>query len=134
MNLSLMPSVLDDMVMHSKTVFPVEACGLVVGRGEEATRFIPAPNSLESETAYEIDPGFLASTFRSIRESGEELVAIFHSHPQGPAEPSSTDLKRAYYPEAAHLIMSLEDQERPMMRGFRIIDGRAFEIELHAIV
>jgi hypothetical protein len=41
---------------------------------------------------------------------------------------------RAYYPEAAHIIVSLERPERPVVRGFRIIDGKALEIELRAIV
>ena len=91
-------------------------------------------NLLDSETAFEIDPALLASTFRSLRESGEELVAIFHSHPKGPAEPSQRDLARAYYPEAGHIIVSLADWESPQVRGFRIIDGQSYEIELHAIV
>jgi hypothetical protein len=43
-------------------------------------------------------------------------------------------LERAFYPEVAHIIVSLADPERPQARGFRIIDGEAFEIELHAIV
>jgi len=134
MNLSVPAELLDEMFDHAKTIYPQEACGFLVGHGTLATRFMSLPNILQSETAYEIDPAILASTFRSLRESSEELVAIFHSHPSGPAEPSKTDLQRAFYPEAAHVIVSLADQERPEIRAFRIIDGRAYEVELHAIV
>jgi proteasome lid subunit RPN8/RPN11 len=134
MNVSLVPSILDEIVMHSKSVYPQEGCGLLAGRDGTVTRFIPAPNVLMSKTAYEIDPAFLVSAFRRMRETGEELVGIFHSHPDGPAEPSQSDLNRAFYPQAAHVIVSLSDPKCPLVRAFRIIDGSAFEIELHAIV
>ena len=133
MNITLPAELLDKMVDYARSRYPKEACGLLVGRGGQ-TRFLPMENLLDSETAFEIDPALLASTFRSLRESGEELVAIFHSHPKGPAEPSKRDLARAYYPEAGHIIVSLADWESPQVRGFRIIDGQSYEIELHAIV
>src|SRR5437870_3467486 len=106
-----MTNLFDQMITHAKGVFPQEACGFLVGRGGSPTRFLPMPNMLQSETAYEIDPALLAATFRSLRESGEELVAIVHSHPRGPAEPSATDLERAYYPEAVHMIVSLAEPD-----------------------
>ncbi len=132
MNIMLAPGLVEKMISHAKSALPAEACGLLVGHGSNAMRLIRAQNVLASEVAYEIDPALLASTFRSIRDSGESLVAIFHSHPKGPAEPSSTDLERAYYPEVVHIIVSLADADRPQVRGFRIIDGQSYEIELHA--
>jgi len=134
MSLTLGPNLLNDMIAHAKNCLPEEACGLVVIRPPHDIRFLALPNSLRSETAYEIDPALLATTFRKLRDSGEELLAIFHSHPKGPAHPSKRDLEHAFYPEVAHIIVSLADPERPQARGFRIIDGEAFEIELHAIV
>ena len=132
--LTLDSEILAEVVDHARSLYPQEACGLLIGRGNQATRFLPATNTLASETAFEMDPAFLASTFRSIRASGEELVAIFHSHPKAPAEPSKRDLERAFYPEAAHLIVSLARPESPQIKAFRIIDGAACEIEVHAIV
>jgi proteasome lid subunit RPN8/RPN11 len=91
-------------------------------------------NTLASSIAYEMDPGELVTALRELRNTGEELVAIYHSHPHGPAHPSQTDIKRAYYPEAAHLIVSLAEPERPRTAAFRILDGQATEIEVHVIV
>ena len=91
-------------------------------------------NVLASPSAYEMDPGKLIRAFRDLRNAGEQLVAIYHSHPHGPARPSKSDIERAYYPEAAHLIVSLADPERPQAAAFRIIDGEVLEIEVHAIV
>jgi proteasome lid subunit RPN8/RPN11 len=132
-NLVLAPGLLDQLIEHAKAKHPQEACGLLVGRGS-ADRFIPMENVLASATAYEMDPAQLISTFRDLRRGGEELVAIYHSHPAGPARPSKVDIARAYYPEAAHLIVSLADPERPQAAAFRIVDGEVLEIEVRAIV
>jgi len=132
-NLVLAPGLLDRVFEHAKAKHPQEACGLLVGRGS-ADRSIPMENMLASSTAYEMDPAQLIHTFRDLRSVGEELVAIYHSHPRGPARPSKTDIDRAYYPEAVHLIVSLADPERPQAAAFRIIDGESVEVEVHAIV
>jgi proteasome lid subunit RPN8/RPN11 len=62
-----------------------------------------------------------------MRERGEELFAIFHSHPQAPAEPSATDLELAAYPDALYLIVSLNTKGVLELRGFRIDASRAVE-------
>jgi proteasome lid subunit RPN8/RPN11 len=132
-NLLLGPGLLDQVIEHAKANYPQESCGLLVGAGS-ATRFIPMANVLASSSAYEMDTGSLIRTFRDLRSTGEELLAIYHSHPHGPARPSRSDVERAYYPEAAHLIVSLADPERPQAAAFRIADGEVLEIEVHAIV
>ena len=134
MNLTVPSHILDELIAHMKRAYPQEACGFLVGLGEDATRFLPLPNSLASETAYEIDPALLVSTLRSLRDTGEEVVAIVHSHPHGPAEPSKRDRERAFYPDAAHVIVSLADVDHPQIRAFRIVDGEAYEIECHIVI
>jgi [CysO sulfur-carrier protein]-S-L-cysteine hydrolase len=133
MNLSLGPGLLEQVVEHAKQCYPREGCGLLVGRGG-ASRFIPMENVRASSTEYEMDPGQLIGVLRDLRGTAEELVAIYHSHPSGPAEPSKSDSSRAYYPEAAHLIVSLADPDHPRVAAFRIIDGQALEIEIHVIL
>jgi len=130
----LLGDLVAQMIVHAKQVYPEEACGLLTGRDGRATRFVPLKNVLRSETAYEIDPAIFAATLRSIRDAAEELIAIFHSHPRGQANPSKSDLERAAYADVAHVIVSLAIWERPEIRAFRIIDGHDYEIELHAIV
>jgi proteasome lid subunit RPN8/RPN11 len=95
---------------------------------------MPITNRLASTTAFEMEPAELIAALRSIREAGERLLAIGHSHPNGPASPSTRDIKSAYYPEAAHIIVSLASVENPVARGFRIVDGEVIDIELHVIV
>jgi proteasome lid subunit RPN8/RPN11 len=106
---------------------------LLVGR-ISVDRFIPVANIAANPDEYEMDPQELIAAFRNLRGTGERLIAIVHSHPHGPAELSKTDIERAYYPEAAHLLVSLAEPKRPQAVAFRIVDGQALPIELHVIV
>ena len=55
-----------------------------------------------------------------MRERGEQLLGIYHSHPRSaePA-PSQTDVRLAYYPRAVYFIVGF-DNDRPILRAFRI--------------
>ena len=133
MSIVLAADVLEQVVRHAQSHAPKESCGLIAGRAV-GERLIPIRNLLDSTTAFEMEPAELIRSLRQLRESGDQLLAIYHSHPSGPAHPSAEDVRRAYYPEAAHIIVSLETPETPVVRAFRIIDGTAVEIELRAIV
>jgi proteasome lid subunit RPN8/RPN11 len=133
MDLIIATGILEQAIQLSQKAYPAEACGLLVGRAG-ATRLIAMKNVSADAHQYEMDPAELIAAFRDLRETGEELVAIFHSHPHGPAEPSKTDVERAYYPEAAHLIISLAAPERPQLMAFRIVGGEVLRIEVHVIV
>jgi [CysO sulfur-carrier protein]-S-L-cysteine hydrolase len=134
MDITLSGELLEQMISHARSVLPHESCGFLIGSGTHGKRFQAMPNSLASPTAYEIDPALLAATFRSLRETGEELVGIVHSHPRGPAEPSARDRERAFYPQAAHVIISLAEADHPQVRSYRIIDGEAYEIECRIVI
>src|SRR5439155_10502153 len=107
MNLSLAPGLLEKVIEHAKKCYPLEGCGLIVGLrpSPAGLRFIPMQNVKASTSEYELDPAELIRVLRDLRNRGEKLVAIYHSHPSGPAEPSKRDIERASYPEAAHLIV-----------------------------
>jgi proteasome lid subunit RPN8/RPN11 len=60
-------------------------------------------------------------------ELGWDLGAIYHSHPRTPAYPSATDIKLAFFPEAAYVILSLARRDRPDVRAFRIVSGQVSE-------
>ena len=63
-------------------------------------------------------------------EKGEELVAIYHSHPLSQPYPSPTDRAEAHYPDAFYVLVSLRGAE-PELRAFRIIrDGAVKEVAI----
>lgn len=83
-------------------------------------------NRLASPSAYEMDPQQQLEAMLDMEDREMELQAIFHSHPQGPDRPSTADLDVAFYPEAAYVIVSLRNPDKPSTRGF-IIKGREVE-------
>jgi proteasome lid subunit RPN8/RPN11 len=87
--------------------------------------------SFNSNVAYEAAPEDLFAAQRQMRERGEQLLAIYHSHPRSAEpEPSDTDVRLAYYPQAVYFIIGLAGP-RPVMRAFRISEreGHWQEVE-----
>ncbi len=63
-------------------------------------------------------------------ERGEDLVAIYHSHPASQPYPSPTDRAEAHYPESVYVLVSLRTAT-PEVRAFRILpDGAVREVTL----
>jgi len=111
----------------------IECCGLLAGRDGLISIVLPARNALQSARAYEIAPAELFAIFRRIRADALEHLGIYHSHPQGENSPSSLDIERAFYPEAAYLIVSPQPAAIRPVRAFRIRRGQAREIDLQII-
>jgi proteasome lid subunit RPN8/RPN11 len=111
---------------------PQECCGLIGGDGERATSLYPLRNmAANAQVAYEAAPEDLFAAQRQMRERGEQLIAIYHSHPRATQpQPSETDVRLAYYPQAIYFIVGLA-KEQPVMRAFKIseAEGRWEEVE-----
>jgi proteasome lid subunit RPN8/RPN11 len=121
-------ALVEAMIAQARAGLPEETCGLIAGRDGHAVRLHPIENRRHSPVAYEMDPLQQIQAIVAIESDGLDLLAIYHSHPDGPAHPSPTDLAQAYYPEQAQLIISLADSERATLRGFMIADGLITEI------
>jgi proteasome lid subunit RPN8/RPN11 len=109
-----------------------EACGLVAGKGVTSLAVIPMANVLHSPVRYRLDPQEQFEVFRRIAASGWELLAIYHSHLDGPPWPSPTDIAEATYPEAVYLIWS-KIRESWDCRGFLISAGRFQAVRVEVI-
>ena len=126
----LSPALREDIVAHARAEAPKEACGLVAGRDRRATRVIRCENANPAAaTRYTIDPREQIRAFRDMEAKGEELVAIYHSHPATQAYPSPTDRAESHYPEAIYVLVSLRDPT-PDVRAFQIRDGWVREVAL----
>ena len=105
---------LDAMIAHAREVAPAECCGLIGGGAEHNARTIYRLRNVTAnpELAYEAAPEDLFAAQRQMRERGEELLAIYHSHPRAAdPSPSETDVRLAYYPSATYLIVGLGGTE-----------------------
>jgi len=79
---------------------------------------------------FAMDPTQQIAAMRAMREGGEELFAIYHSHPDSPPLPSATDLAQANYPDVLYLIISLQTRGVLELRGFRLQGRAIMEIPL----
>ncbi|HUS94387.1 MAG TPA: M67 family metallopeptidase [Patescibacteria group bacterium] len=116
-----------------EATLPLEGCGLMAGSGTRVEHLYPIANRLASPYAYEMDPDQQLKAMVDLEDRGWEMLAIYHSHPNGPDTPSQTDVRQAYYPEAAYVIISFRYQQAPSARAFHIIDRQVIEIP-YAIV
>ncbi|HBB88542.1 MAG TPA: hypothetical protein DC047_13100 [Blastocatellia bacterium] len=123
---------LEEIFASATQAAPDECCGLIGGDGERATSLYPLRNvAANAQVAYEAAPEDLFGAQRQMRERGEQLLAIYHSHPRATEpQPSETDVRLAYYPQAIYFIVGLSGAQ-PVMRAFKIseADGRWEEVE-----
>ena len=112
---------LNVIVAHARDTAPAECCGLIGGVDDKATTVYQLRNvTPDPHVAYEAAPEELFKAQRQMRDCGEVLLAIYHSHPRAvDPSPSETDIRLAYYPLATYLIVGLAG-EQPVVKGFRI--------------
>ena len=119
--ITLSTAQLERILAHAAGAKPNECCGLIGGQDNQARTTYPMQNvSQNPQRAYEAAPEDLVAAQREMRERGERLLGIYHSHPRS-AEPtpSQTDVRLAYYPQAVYFIVGF-DNDRPILRAFRI--------------
>ena len=108
------------IIAHAREGKPEEVCGIVRGRGLTAFAALRGQNiAAERIENYEVDPQTLLRQFE-FEEQGDEMMGIYHSHPVSVAYPSATDAWNAFYPDAIYLICSLEFDDAPVIRAFRL--------------
>lgn len=116
-------SIMNHLLSHAREGYPNEVCGLMAGKDGTVSRIFRTTNIDKSSISYMMEPSEQFRAFKEMRAEGLELLGIYHSHPTSQAYPSQTDVKLAYYPEAAYLIASLQNPDKPVIKGFRIVDG-----------
>ncbi len=114
-------AIYDQIIAHSKEGKPEEICGLLRGRGNRAVELFRAENLAEDKVNnYTVDPKALLLQFQ-FEDQGDEMMGIYHSHPISVAYPSGTDAWNAYYPDSTYFICSLEFDDAPVIRAFRMV-------------
>ena len=110
------------MIGHVYDGYPLEACGLIVGRGARVERFVPCTNAAASARIYSIDGRELLRAEMAAEDDGLEIIGVVHSHTHSEPYPSPTDVAQAPDPSWHYVIVSLK-RDAPETRSYRIIDG-----------
>ena len=119
--IKLLPAHIAEMYAHAREASPAECCGLVGGSdGSAATVYRLRNVASDPHVGYEAAPEELFAAQRLMRERGENLLGIYHSHPRASEPvPSATDVRLAYYPSAIYFIIGL-GADSETLRAFRI--------------
>jgi [CysO sulfur-carrier protein]-S-L-cysteine hydrolase len=124
----------DEMFAHARAECPNECCGQLAGHisadgTKRVVKHYPLVNTAASPTKYRSDGKDLFAASRDMRESGLELLAIYHSHPSSHPVPSATDLRQNNYgAETVNFIISLQG-DTPVMRGWLLGEAAFTEVE-----
>lgn len=127
---------LQQLIAICRSGMPDEVCGLAAYRTDDPKRVVSAIMPLRNahpspRHRFELDPAEWVSAYFQLLQDGYSVAGIYHSHPNGPAYPSETDLaqpiwnpsqrknKPSGYAEGLQMwIISLADVEAPSAAVF----------------
>lgn len=121
---------------HARADYPNECCGLLVGTYDSDTAVITGVHQSQNLTSrdpaksFEVDPKLRFDVMRDSqsRNDGVDIIGHYHSHPNGLAEPSATDLSMAYERGMVWLICRVTKDEEVQVGAFKPrADGSAFD-------
>ena len=120
----------DQLLEHARLEHPNESCALLGGSASSGavTSVHLARNRLASPYRYEIAAADLVRIVHAIDASGEDLVAIFHSHPTTPPVPSPTDRREARY--AAIQLIAGVSAGTPALAAWKLDGPHAVRVGL----
>ena len=127
----------DQLERRGREGYPNETCGLLLGHatGERVeVKETAIARNLNVERAadrYELDPADFVAADARARAAGMEIVGIWHSHPDHPAQPSPTDLTAAWE-GWSYVILSVSRAGLEDLRSWRLDGGRFVEEEVAA--
>ena len=114
----------EKILAHAKAEAPIEACGLIAGRIEDGNKLIDKvyilTNVDHAEEHFTLDPKEQLAAVKDMRANGLVPLGNWHSHPVSPSRPSQEDKRLAYDSRASYLILSLMDENAPVLNSFHI--------------
>ncbi|AMA73263.1 MULTISPECIES: M67 family metallopeptidase [Aneurinibacillus] len=121
----------EEMIAYCKQKLPNEACGLISGPigAEIGLTLWKLSNEAKKPDRFLLSKPAVAEVLEKMKQQGEQLTGIFHSHPTTEAYPSVTDIAYNPYPEVAYIIVSLAAPS-PVVRCFTMKNNEVRSLEL----
>ena len=143
MSLLLSKDLYQQLRTHGEETYPHECCGILLGKsaGENlhVTALIRAGNTRtdSAHNRYNIAPQELIQAQREGRKQGLDIVGFYHSHPDHPAQWSTTDFAEAHWFGCAYVITAVEQGAAQITNSFLLTgtseDDKAFVPQFIAI-
>jgi len=114
MSLHISQLLYDQLRAHGEETYPHECCGILLGKSSDAAitvhQILRAGNTRtdSAHNRYHIAPQELIAAQREGRKLGLDIVGFYHSHPDHPAQWSTTDFAEAHWFGCAYVITSVD--------------------------
>ncbi len=103
---------------------PEEICGLIggtiLGDTREVREIYILENIDHSNEHFSMNPKDQFAAVKDMRSKDIVPLGNFHSHPESPSRPSDEDKRLAFDKNASYMILSLMDENNPVLKSFRI--------------
>jgi proteasome lid subunit RPN8/RPN11 len=115
---------------HAKETYPEECSGVIVGMDTGEMKVVVgvwrAENTHEDERSrrFLIDPLVYMKLEQQANERDMDVLGIYHSHPDHPAEPSEYDREHAW-PNFSYIIASVRSEQVEDMRSWVLKEDRS---------
>ncbi len=109
---------------HGEETYPHECCGILLGHlceGESQVIDLVRAGNTRTDSAhnrYHIAPQELIQAQREGRKQGLEIVGFYHSHPDHPAQWSSTDFAEAHWFGCSYVITAVAQGKAAVTNSF----------------
>ena len=128
---------------HGEETYPHECCGVLLGKSIEVdgvstneVRQIVAAGNTRTDSAhnrYHIDPVELIRIQRQARQLSLDIIGFYHSHPDHPAQWSSTDFAEAHWLGSSYVITRVAEGKADVTNSFYLRgtseENKSFEPE-----
>lgn len=120
---------MDKILSHAEGAYPDECCGLLVGERQVREVFVREVHQSANRAAmpasqFEIDPQLRFDLERRMRRESLDLVGVYHSHPDGRAWPSETDIDRAWESSLVWLIIEVKEGSAVTTRAHLLLEPK----------
>jgi proteasome lid subunit RPN8/RPN11 len=123
-----------DLASHASQGYPEEICGFLYGKEQENHRGITHLLAVENKShgqrkrRFEITPHDYMKGERYALQIEQDLLGIYHTHPDHPALPSRHDHAQAM-PYFSYLILSVSHGVIKRSTSWQLDDQRKFQRE-----
>ncbi len=126
---------------HGEETYPHECCGALLGQfaGEEGWRVEAAVRAGNTRTdsahnRYNIAPVELVKIEREARQQGLDIAGFYHSHPDHPAQWSTTDFAEAHWLGCCYMITEVAQGKAAVTNSFLLAgqteEEKRFELQV----
>ncbi len=119
------------ILTHAQQNPDIEVCGLIGNSADNRKDYYPISNVAEDpDHRFLMDAPEQIEAMKQMRDKGQQLYAIVHSHPTANAQPSALDIKENSYDNVFYIITSLNTKGVLEMRSFVQQDDAMQEVDL----